>query len=506
MGEGQEQGRERGSTRRRMVVGAGAAAVAALGAAAVRAVTDANGSERTAERRAAAAPAAGRGPAATATAAPGGNRSGRPNILVVVTDDQPKETEWATPETVDWLGGHGVTFERAHANTPLCAPSRASIMSGRYAHHHGVLDTRHPYRLDQHTTVQRQLHDAGYRTGLFGKYLNYWHTGDNPPHFDAWLLQEPVNYYNGHYNDQGTVRDIPGYNTTIIKNHALDFMERSRSDDRPWFAYVATRAAHELNIPEKKYAHTQVPEWNGRPSVFEGDKSDKPPFLHGGSAHHTLAEGQALRTRQLRTLLSVDDAMRDFRDKLRSLGQLDNTLVLYTSDHGLLWADHGWLRKSVPYRPSLEVPFYLSWPGGGLGTARTDDRLTAHVDIAPTLLDAAGITPDTPHDGHSLLGARDRDHVLAEWWWNRQDKQPIHSWATYIGKTEQYTEYYGLRLDRQGRLPGRVNGGEVLFREYYDLRADPYQLTNELHGASAEQERRLGIPELARRLTAARAT
>ncbi|MEU2738534.1 sulfatase-like hydrolase/transferase [Streptomyces sp. NPDC007095] len=76
--------------------------------------------------------------------------------------------------------------------TPLCAPSRASIMSGRYARHHGVLDTRHPYRLDQHTTVQRQLHDAGYRTGLFGKYLDYWHTGDNPPHFDEWLLQEPV--------------------------------------------------------------------------------------------------------------------------------------------------------------------------------------------------------------------------------------------------------------------------------------------------------------------------
>ncbi|MFJ8026365.1 hypothetical protein [Streptomyces sp. NPDC096311] len=87
---------------------------------------------------------------------------------------------------------------------------------------------------------------------------------------------------------------------------------------------------------------------------------------------------------------------------------------------------------------------------------------------------------------------------------------PIHSWATYIGKTERYTEYYGLRLDRQGRLPGGVNGGvnggEVLFREYYDLRADRYQLTDQLHGASAERERRLGIPEPARRLTAARAT
>lgn len=121
---------------------------------------------------------------------------------------------------------------------------------------------------------------------------------------------------------------------------------------------------------------------------------------------------------------------------------------------------------------------------------------------------------DRHHPGHparhSLPGTRDRDPLLAEWWWNRQDKQPTHSWATYIGKTEQHTEqhteYYGLRLDRQGRLPGGVNGGEVLFREYYDLRADPYRLTNRLHGASAEQERHLGVPEPARRLTAARAT
>ncbi|MER5796962.1 hypothetical protein [Streptomyces mirabilis] len=103
----------------------------------------------------------------------------------------------------------------------------------------------------------------------------------------------------------------------------------------------------------------------------------------------------------------------------------------------------------------------------------TDDRLTAH-------------------------GARRTAHV--------EDKQPIHSWATYIGKTERYTEYYGLRLDRQRRLPGGVNGGEVPFREYYDLRADPYRLTSRLHGASAEQERRPGVPEPARRLTAAGAT
>ncbi|WP_329334795.1 sulfatase [Streptomyces sp. NBC_00663] len=487
--------RRRGPGRRAVMTGA---AVAATGAAIPFVLKATGGGSPTATATGpgrTAAPVASRPPAS-----PVPRGSDRPNILLVLTDDQPKDTDWALPQTLDWLGGHGTTFGRAHANTPLCAPSRASIMSGRYAHNHGLLDTRHPGHLDQRTTVQCRLHEAGYRTGLFGKYLNYWPTGHNPPHFDEWLLQEPVRYYNGHYNDNGTVRTLPGYNTTVIKDRALDFIERSRDDSRPWFAFVATRSAHEVNIPERRYAHTRVPEWQGRPSVFEPSKGDKPPYLR--RAHHTFAEGSALRTRQLRTLLSVDDAMRDFRDKLRALGQLDNTLVLFTSDHGLCWGDHGWLRKSVPYRPSLEVPFHLSWPAGGHGDARADDRLTGHVDIAPTLLAAAGVAPDTPQDGHSLLDRdSDRSHLLAEWWWNRQDKQPIHTWASYVGKTEQYTEYYRTRLGTDGRPHG---DGKVLFREYYDLRADPYQLRNRLHGAGPEDEQRLGIPALAAGLAKAR--
>ncbi|CCK27471.1 sulfatase [Streptomyces davaonensis JCM 4913] len=489
------EGERRGRPARRALIAGGVVAAAGTAVPLVAgAVSSDSGPEpRTtrAARRTAAPAAATRRP----------RSDDRPNILLVLTDDQPKETEWALRHTVDWLGGSGVTFERAHANTPLCAPSRASVMTGRYAHRHGVLDTRHPYYLDQRTTVQRRLREAGYRTGLFGKYLNFWRTGDNPPHFDEWLLQEPVRYVDGHYNDNGAVRRIPGYNTTVIKDRALAFMEASRTDQRPWFAYVATRSAHEVNVPEPKYAHTRVPDWKGRPSVFETGKDDKPPFLR--AAGHPFAAGRDLRARQLRTLLSVDDAMHDFREKLRALGQLENTLVVFTSDHGLCWGDHGWLRKSVPYRPSLEVPFHASWPAGGLGTSRADDRLTGLIDIAPTFLDAAGLPPDPEHDGHSLLDpGNDRPRLLAEWWWNQQDQRPIHSWASSIGKGDQYTEYFRIRLDHGGRPT--MGDGKVLFREYYDLRADPFQLTNLLNGASAAQERRLGIPALARGLAAAR--
>ncbi len=152
------EGERRGPARRALIAGG---VVAAAGTA-VPLVAGAVGGDSGPEPGTTRAPRRTAAPAA-ATRRP--RSDDRPNILLVLTDDQPKETDWALGRTVDWLGGNGVTFERAHANTPLCAPSRASVMTGRYAHHHGVLDTRHPYHLDQRTTVQRRLREAGYRTG-----------------------------------------------------------------------------------------------------------------------------------------------------------------------------------------------------------------------------------------------------------------------------------------------------------------------------------------------------
>ncbi len=437
---------------------------------------------------------AGATPAAAAGAAT------RPNILVVLTDDQPKQTEWATPKTVDWLVGHGVRFSNGHVATPLCAPSRSSIFSGRQAHNHGVLDNSSPYNLDQNTTVQRYLQQAGYRTGLFGKYLNAWQAADNPPHFEEWLLEDPVVYNDGAYNDNGTVHTIPGYSTTVIKDRTLAFLDKAATDHRPWFAFVAPKASHEPNTPDAVYADTVVPAWNGRPSVPEADRSDKPQYIQNATA--TLADAQALRRRQLRTLLSVDDAVQEFHDKLVSLGQLDNTLVVYLGDNGYTWADHGWLKKSVPYRPSIEVPFYLSWPAGGLGAGTTDNRIVANIDIAPTILDAAGITPTTPQDGHSLLGGHSRDHLLVEWWKHGTAAGGPHTWSSYVSTSEQYTEYYQIHTDAAGKPVGT---GSLVFREYYDLANDPHQLTNKLYQATAQDEQALGIPALAATLAADRA-
>ncbi|MDX6742253.1 sulfatase [Actinocorallia sp. A-T 12471] len=423
----------------------------------------------------------------------------RPNVLLIVTDDQPKHLAWALRKTRRWLVEDGVEFTRAHSTTPLCCPSRSSIFSGRYAHNHGVRDNYRKLNLDQGTTLQRHLKDAGYRNGMFGKYLNEWRIASPPAHFEDFALLSPVGYVDGRFNRNGTIAKIPGYTTHHIRDFALDFIRAGATDPRPWFAYVAPYGSHAPFTPEDKYADVPVPAWPGRPSVGEADKSDKPPYLR--DAHKSLARGRAIRRDQLRTLLSVDDAVGAFHDALVETGQLDNTLVIFIGDNGFLWGDHGWARKSVPYRPAYEVPFFLSWPAGGLASGKQDDRIVANIDVAATVLDAAGVAPTTPQDGHSLLGTTERDHILLEFWRQGGDRRPPHSWASYVSKTEQYTEYYALRTDPKG---DPVGTGRVVFREYYDLVKDPYQLVNRLHGASRAGEKELGIPALASRLAADR--
>jgi arylsulfatase A-like enzyme len=228
--------------------------------------------------------------------------------------------------------------------------------------------------------------------------------------------------------------------------------------------------------------------------VFEFDRSGKPAYVR--DATHTIHDGRAERDRQLRTLLSVDDAVQAIHDKLATLGQLDDTLVIYIGDNGFYWADHGLVGKEAPYRHAHEVPFYVSWPAGGLSGGRKDDRIVANIDIAPTVLAAAGVTPTIEPDGTSLLSSVSRDHILTEWW-RRDGRSDKDTWASYVSKERQYVEYYDLYTDEAGN---EVGTGRVTFREYYDLVDDPCQLDNKLHRATPADEHELGIGLLSSRL------
>jgi arylsulfatase A-like enzyme len=340
-------------------------------------------------------------------------------------------------------------------------------MTGRYAHNHGVKSNSHPEEggadnLDHPTTLHAYLQQAGYRTGIVGKFLNPpWQLADNPPYFDEWLTLggEPRQrkYYDALFNDNGLVREIPGYTTTVIRRRARSFIRRNA--DQPWYLYVAPKAPHPPAVPETRYADTPVPHWDGNPAVFERYEQDKPLYVR--RADRDLQSARRVRSAQYRSLPSVDDMVGAIFEELAELGERRDTLAFFISDNGNMWSEHGLSGKGVPYYQAVTVPFFASWPGH-IARDTTDSRFAANIDIAPTALQAAGIQP-TAQDGRSLLEDWRRDRLLLEYWCN-SETMACNRWASSWTRKYQYTEYY--------------EDGTVSFREFYNLQTDRWQLLN----------------------------
>lgn len=385
-----------------------------------------------------------------------------PNVLLILTDDQRRDgTMRAMPFTRRFFRRHGVSYPNAFVTTPLCCPSRASTLTGRYAHNHGVHENlRAPSDFDGRKTMQHHLAAGGYRTGLFGKYLNGWPLRRSPPFFDRVVLGKSV-YRDARWNIDGERERISAYNTTVVSEKLNAFL-RSGRKRQPWFAFVATAAPHHPYVPERKYARMRVAPLAGSPSREEADSSDKPPHVAEKNIGKNFVA--SIRAGQLRTLRSVDDLVRRAVKLLRAKGRLDNTLVIFTSDNGFLWGEHGRFAKRVPYPEATGVPLFLAWPRAA-PEAGTDERLVANVDLMPTILDAAGIEPMVDLDGRSLLDAAwSRDRLLLEGWSESGHGAPTFS--SLITPRAQYVEYYAF------------NDARVTFREYYDLLDDPFQLEN----------------------------
>lgn len=422
------------------------------------------------------------GAALTGAASPALGQAGRPpNVLLIITDDQRaggngtlgpsrgKESTLAVmPRTVEWFGNQGTRFTNAFATTPVCCPSRASLMSGQYAHNHGVLTNEDGFQLDQSETIQAYLQAAGYRTGIFGKFLNRWDMSIAPPYWDRWAVCR-CDYYDVPFNVDGTLTTVAEYSTTFIAGQAAGFLQSTETDDnRPWFAYVAPFAPHDPVIPEPAYADAPVPVWDKNPAVGEADRSDKPGYVRKHNVSQSATKTK--RQQQLRTLMSVDALVDRVMRQLQDQGELEDTLAIFMSDNGFVWAEHGLSGKYHSYIPSVEVHTFLRWPGH-VAAGIWDRRITGNVDIAPTVLEATGVDapPDAPVDGHSLLGSATRSRILLEQWYcGCAGTNPPPTWASTWTTTFQYTEYH------------RQDGG-VSFREYYDLRNDPWQLVNLLH-------------------------
>ncbi|HEX4942251.1 MAG TPA: sulfatase [Actinomycetota bacterium] len=396
------------------------------------------------------------------------DEAGRPNILLVVTDDQRDGTMSMMPDVERWFGTGGTRYENAFATTPVCCPARASILTGLYAHNHGILTTReHPDVLAsaEPLMVQRALRDDGYRTALFGKYLNNWPNERDPANFDRWATTPFIAFGGEEWNVNGVVQEVTQNSTSFIGDLSISFLRDHEQDDaRPWFLDVAFMAPHLPATVEPRYLDVVVPPLEPTPAMLEVDRSDKPGYVRRRHLR-SLDDIQLRRVPALRSLVAVDDQVDRIMRVLQELGELQNTIAIFVSDNGYLWGEHGRSKKAAPYLPAIEVPLYVRWPGH-VAAGGIDTRLVGSLDIGPTIFAAAGVEPPSAVDGRSLLDrAFDRDRLLLESW-RISDEPP---WTAVLTTSSIYVEYASDRTK------------EVMFREFYRLRGDPDQLVNLLH-------------------------
>jgi N-acetylglucosamine-6-sulfatase len=405
----------------------------------------------------------------------------RPNIVVILTDDQTFDSLPHVPPVMPYLqariedpNDHWIDFPNAFLNTPLCCPSRATILSGRYSHETQVLDNYDGHLFDDSSTIATWLHRAGYTTSLVGKYLNGYPFGRGPfvpPGWSRWDAKQQGGggtvYYDYRVIEQGFPVAYGGgpadYSTDVFDSLAVSFI-RTAPADHPFFLYLAPTAPHPPWIPppryEDLYASMPVPL---PPSLNEADVSDKPAWVRAlpSLTPDQLAGLQRARRLQYETLRGVDDMVRDVVDALRQRRELNNTVIVYLTDNGFSFGEHRWVTKDCPYEECIRTPFFVRFPSA---LPRTDDHLISNVDLAPTIAELAGISPGGPVSGRSfaplLLGQSPPDWrtgVLTEW----VGDERIPPWWSVRTRDAVYVE---------------LDTGE---RELYDLRVDPFELVNQ---------------------------
>lgn len=384
------------------------------------------------------------------------------------------------PKTKRIFTDGGVRFSDAYVTTPLCCPSRASIFSGQFVHRHGIRRNQDGWKVDRITMIQQRLRRNGYGTAFFGKYFNYRPIEKDPLGFDRWATTGNDAYYNATWNVNGMVRTVPTYSTTYIGDKGAHYLQRmERKDGRPWMMVLSTSAPHGPQTPEPRYAGAAVPSWDGNPATRDRRLGDKPKYVREDPEAFGAPHG--VREAQLRTLLSVDDMVGRVFRAMGKLNERRRTLAFFVSDNGMLWGEFGMTGKTHAYTPSIKVPMLMRWPGH-MGSDNVDGRLVTNLDIVPTILDAAD-RPVRGVDGRSLLRNWRREAMLLEYW--KTAPFPTPRWNSLRTKRYQYVEY-------------RSPKGKIVFREYFRLGRDPWQLHNLL--GDGKRGNNPDVDRLARRL------
>lgn len=448
------------------------------------------------------------------TPPPGPAPTHPPNVIVVLTDDQTVDQVRVMPNVLKWFRQGGMTFTNSIINYSACCPSRATMLTGQFARHHGVLWNSPPTGgfeafKNQDTTLPVALQRAGYETVMIGKYLNGYGSRDPedryaPPgwsDFKGLVFPAESVYYESSFFDNGTlVTDSPTtYVTDSIATYTRSAIDRLAGDSKPFFMLIGHAAPHSTaGIPlrqvvpggleaqiayvyrdvfspprvEPKYAHTYDDEPLPRSPVYnEFNVSDKPEALRrrplDSSEELSILEGYRA---ELASLRSVDDAVGQMMEQLQQRGLLGNTYVVFTSDNGYFHGEHRLaLGKYFAYEPSIRVPLLVRGPSIAAGS--TTSALASNVDLAPTIAELAGATLLRPTDGRSLVPLLNGSAKT----WGRVTYIEGHS-PTGSVKRPPFDGVYDARFVYLEYADGSA--------ELYDLVKDPHQAVNRAGGAS----------------------
>lgn len=421
------------------------------------------------------------------------------NIVFILSDDHrfdfmgfhPNAPEWLETPNLDRMAREGAHLVNAFVTTALCSPSRASILTGRYAHNHQVVDNSSPIPPGT-TFFPEHLQRAGYSTGYFGK----WHMGedqesDQPrPGFDRWVsFRGQGTYFNPLLNIDGERRQMEGYTTDILTDLALEWLEQRRGDgsERPFFMYLSHKAVHAEFDPAPRHAGRYGDETIPYPASMANVESNyrgKPAWVreqrnswHGVDfMYHGQFDFDTFYRQYSETLLALDESVGRVLDYLDRTGLSRNTLVIYMGDNGFLLGEHGLIDKRNAYEESMRVPM-LAYAPGWITAGSTIPQIIRNIDIAPTLLDLAGTPIPELMDGQSVLpvftgGSIPQEaELLYEYYW--ENAFP-HTPTTFALREDRYKYifYHGV---------WDVN-------ELYDLQTDPAEQFNLINVPSYQQE------------------
>lgn len=407
------------------------------------------------------------------------------NVILILTDDHRYDAMGflghpflETPH-LDSIAAHGVHLKNACVTTALCSPSRASILTGLYTHRHRVIDNNRAIPPGTRFFAE-YLQAAGYSTAFIGK----WHMGgesDEPrPGFDHWIsFKGQGSYLPDKYGLNVNGRHVPqkGYITDELTDYALDWLRAQRPAEKPFFLYLSHKAVHANFTPAPRHAgrYKDAPY---RTPASQADSpannAGKPRWVrdqrnswHGVDFpyHSDLDIAQFYRS-YCETLLAVDDSVGRVLAQLKEMGALDDTLVIYMGDNGFMFGEHGLIDKRTAYEASIRVPMVMQCPSLFSG-GRAVEQVVANIDIAPTILEAAGLAKPHDMDGLSFLPlargepAKWRDYFLYVYYWEKNFPQTPTQFALRSDRYK-YITYYGL-WDTD---------------ELYDLQADPGELRN----------------------------